>query len=378
MNIARLNYFNPINGVSLNNKLSKKGHPAFLHFSAVVEKIKPGISDKTKEIAFKLYQDYRRPFSLDEARVTKAEQMPESVLSKIEAFVDEKEPIRFVISCFPFKSASSEWALGKYPDNAEKQALLHLANMCASIQEVYTPGAELHVFADGRVFAPIYPGVTDQDATDYLEEMKVLTHQLGLSDSIKFHTVDDFSNSSDPTAIRTEVFDHHLMTLDEVKESIATDSLAKATYSGMKGFLEKQMFSLPEYDGKSNRAIRREAGSIAKEALRRSEAFSAWITETDPAAIRLSSHPKPMDYNAIGVWLSPSLDNWMNPWMGSDVKLNDAKNGHMLIKRKQAEALNLPLVYDSQGRPAGYEIPVDMPSAQREQVITQLKEKPKK
>lgn len=74
-------------------------------------------------------------------------------LALIYGHVKDNQPIRMCIPAFPFKSPNSEVkVLGKLPDKVEEFALAHLNGLCAGIQDIYPPGAELVIISDGIVY----------------------------------------------------------------------------------------------------------------------------------------------------------------------------------------------------------------------------------
>lgn len=64
-----------------------------------------------------------------------------------------RETILMCLPAFPFKSPNtSTKVLGRLPDKAEEFALAHLNGLCASIADIYTPGARLMIVSDGLVY----------------------------------------------------------------------------------------------------------------------------------------------------------------------------------------------------------------------------------
>jgi len=63
------------------------------------------------------------------------------------------QPVRMCLPAFPFKSPNKQnKVLGRLPDKAEEFALAHINGLCAAIQDVYSPGAELTIISDGLVY----------------------------------------------------------------------------------------------------------------------------------------------------------------------------------------------------------------------------------
>jgi pyoverdine/dityrosine biosynthesis protein Dit1 len=77
----------------------------------------------------------------------------ENFLSVIGEFVATESRVETCLPAFPFKSANKVYkVLSSLPDKAEELALGRLNTMCARIQEVYSPGAQVTIISDGITY----------------------------------------------------------------------------------------------------------------------------------------------------------------------------------------------------------------------------------
>lgn len=81
-------------------------------------------------------------------------------LPVIKAFVMAGKQVEMCLPAFPFKSANKVYKVfGTLPDKAEELALDRLNTMCARIEDVYPPGAELVIISDGLVYNGLYNSI---------------------------------------------------------------------------------------------------------------------------------------------------------------------------------------------------------------------------
>lgn len=121
-------------------------------------------------------------------------------------------------------------------------------------------------------------------------------------------------------------------------------------YCGITRFLvEDAMFPGQK---RSRTSVQKTSRVRAYEVIRRSNAWSDLIENLYPDAIRLSIHPQVCGAKKLGIKLMSS-ESWMTPWHGVTL---DTKEGYILVKRAQAEALGARLIYSAQGRPSHYEL----------------------
>jgi pyoverdine/dityrosine biosynthesis protein Dit1 len=278
-------------------------------------------------------------------------------LPKIIAAIEANQPIKFVLPAFPGKSPNFAKVLSPLPDLAEQLALQFLQNLSARIKDLYAPGAQIILCADGRVFSDIV-GMREQDVTDYQADIEKQIDDLQLTDLTTFH-LDQWTQKKNYAEVREilmQKFGVPLSTLQEKvrrganAESDPADAEANRMYRGITRFLVEDS----TFDGqsKSRTAIQKECKARAYEVIRRSNAWSELLSERFPEAIRLSIHPQKCGSRKIGLRLIAN-ETWMTPWHGVAVKVN---NEYTLLKRREAEELGAELIFASNGRPSLFEV----------------------
>jgi len=98
-------------------------------------------------------------------------------------------------------------------------------------------------------------------------------------------------------------------------------------YLGVKRFCSTEIAALhPDYSGKQ---VKKKAASMALDVTRYSDAFSIWLQQEEPKAIRLSCHPKSVDTNKIGIYLNNSHCH-RTPWHNAAVKVHPSEKYQLM------------------------------------------------
>ena len=276
-------------------------------------------------------------------------------LSKIVSAVARWEPVTFVLPAFPGKSPNPAKVLGPLPDMAERRALEFLQYLCDRISQYYSPGAQIILCSDGRVFSDVV-GMRDEDVTAYQEELSRMIVNLELT-SISTFNLEELHGGSDFNQMRSQLMDNHGEPLDLLRAAVSRggkvndcsvdDKEAHRLYCGITRFLvEDAMFPGQK---QSRSAIQKECRIRAYEVIQRSKAWSELIATRFPNAVRLSIHPQSCGANKLGIRLIEP-DHWQTPWHGVAI---DVGGRFILLKRSQAETLGAHLVH-REGRPSHY------------------------
>lgn len=267
-------------------------------------------------------------------------------LPKIEAAIQKHEPVTFVLPAFPGKSPNLEKVLGPLPDQAEHLSLKFLGELCRRIKCFYLPGIKIILCSDGRVFSDIV-GMKEGNVSLYQSELNELLNELGISDITTFNLEDVYGDQSF-SQMRDELMKQFGIPLDVLKHKIQNEDDAHRMYCGITRFLfEDAIFS---EQTKSRSAIQKEARLKAYEVIRRSNAWGELIAKQFPEAVRLSIHPQGCGSLKLGIRLI-SNETWMTPWHGVVV---ETAQGHILLKRSEAEKLGAQIVYSHKGEPSHY------------------------
>lgn len=278
-------------------------------------------------------------------------------LPKIISAVKKNEPVPFILPAFPGKSPNPEKVLGPLPDHAERLSLNFLGTLCRRIKKFYTPGIKMILCSDGRVFSDVV-GMNESDVTAYQVELDRLIKEMSLAD-LSIFNLDYFYKDFHFVQMRDELMKRYGQSLDFLKHKIRNGAKPSASpdeqeanrmYSGITRFLFEDAMHAGQT--KSRTAIQKESRSKAYEVIRRSNAWSALISEHFPEAVRLSIHPQTCGSKKLGIRLIGN-ESWMTPWHGVAV---ESKKGYVLLKRSEAEALGAKLICASDGRHSHYQL----------------------
>lgn len=277
-------------------------------------------------------------------------------LPQVIAAIKNRESIKFVLPAFPAKSPNPAKVLGTLPDMAEKLSLEFLNNLCKQIQKIYSPGAEVILCSDGRVFNDVLD-ITDNDVTHYQRELDLMLKETNFISASTFN-LDDMYSGLSFDQMRERLMEQYGETLESIQDSVRKgskmpcsmeDEEANRQYCGMTRFLVEDAMRPGQVQSRTS--IQKASRQRAYIVIQRSKAWSALIAERFPNAIRLSIHPQTCGTPKLGIRLMEA-ESWMTPWHGVAV---DVGGSFVLLKRAQAEKLGARLVY-RESRPSHYEL----------------------
>ncbi|WP_298623973.1 isocyanide synthase family protein [uncultured Legionella sp.] len=276
-------------------------------------------------------------------------------LPQILSAVKQNKPITFILPAFPGKSPNPKKVLGHLPDFAEQLSLRFLGNLCLQIKKIYTPGIKIMLCSDGRVFSDVV-GMMEHHVGAYQAELDNLIEEMALT-SISTFNLDDFYQNIHFVQMRIELMNSYGSSLDVLRKKVRNgtkplaspdEQEANRMYRGITRFLFED--AMHQGQTKSRTAIQKEAREKAYEVIRRSNAWSRLLEVHFPEAVRLSIHPQTCGAKKLGIRLIGN-ESWMTPWHGVAV---ENKNGYVLLKRSEAEALGATLMCSSNGRHSHY------------------------
>lgn len=309
-----------------------------------------------RDILKKIFQFRRKPLTHLDCDITCSScYFPH--LTKIISFIQAQKPIIFVLPAFPGKSPNLTKVFGPLPDMGEQLALQFLDQFCSKIKQIYSPGAQIIVCSDGRVFSDIV-AINETDVTEYQHEISKMINDLRLTNISTFN-LDEICTDNDFMQMRIELIENFGEPIELLREKvlrgsqhhcIPEDAEAHRMYCGITRFLVEDS-SFPG-QSKSRSAIQKECKTKAYEVIRRSNAWSELISQCFPEAVRLSIHPQTCGSKKLGIRLIGS-ESWMTPWHGVVVKTNE---DFILLKRKEAETLGAQLIFSQSGRPSHFEL----------------------
>lgn len=312
--------------------------------------------DETAKIILTKLMEHRRMIEVKSGCAPDCDECHQPHLEKVSQSILNQQPIRFVLPAFPGKSPNPAKVLGYLPDMAEQQALIFLNALCDRIQDIYSPGAELIICSDGRVFSDVI-GIPESKITAYQREIERLIKELNLNNLSTFNLDDimPFDKGFDST--REELVEQFGQDLDELRKKVKRgaaefsskeDREANRMYSGLTRFLVED--AMIPGQTRSKNSIQKECRKKAYQAIIRSNAWTGLIAEKFPEAIRLSIHPQVCGSQKIGIQLL-GTETWLTPWHGVALYTGDK---YVLMKHSEAKNLDVELVNDESGRPSYY------------------------
>ncbi len=264
----------------------------------------------------------------------------------VDFFTRQELPLQFILPAFPAKSPNASKVLGQLPDLGEEIALHTLQSICDEIKSIYTPGAQVIICSDGRIFAELV-GVSDEAISNYVAGIQSMIDKHGLN-SLSIVNLEDLVADLSFDEARTKVLEQFADPLEQLQESLKASDSFKSLFNGIHRFIvEDRKFMEP---GLSVSKAKEAAKPIALKVIQHSNAWTRFLNYVYPNAIRFSIHPYAAHTDKIGIRITKAADNWLTPWHGVIV-LQD--NEYVLMKKQDAEQAGAQLMYND-GRPYYY------------------------
>lgn len=258
------------------------------------------------------------------------------ILQKIHNRMEFSERLTFILPAFPAKSPSRDKTNGDLPDFGEVLSLQNLQAFCNRLEEIYSPGAEVVICSDGRVFSDVVK-VDDVTIDQYNDGIFSIISEYNLH-SISVFRMDDLYPHLSPADLRNLLIDVYAMDIEQVKHLVLSSSSYKSLFNGIHRFLSED--ELSSTTGLSRSSAQKMTKERTYELLRRSDAWSKLLDSHYPNALRLSIHPHAIGHEKFGIKLVPSSNKWATPWHNVVVKI---KNKYELMHKKKAIEMNATL-----------------------------------
>lgn len=229
-------------------------------------------------------------------------------LNQIAQFVRVSEPLLFTLPAFPCKSPNPDKVLGTLPDEGERLSLAFLDDLCATIEEVYSPGARMLICSDGHIFGDLI-GVPDNDIDAYAKGIREII-RVEKRNRITTFDLADVLGSLSYDEKRARVVDSFAPSPQELRDRVRSDDNAARLYRGITRFLVEDTVGFAG----SRSALQRRCRERAYGVIQRSTAWGALIARHFPRSVRLSIHPQPANAEKFGIRLLGISDMWTTPW----------------------------------------------------------------
>lgn len=257
-------------------------------------------------------------------------------LRRIETAIASNRPIEFILPAFPAKSPNPEKTLGSMPDLGEVLGLKRLQKIADSIKELYEPGALIHICSDGRVFSDLVQ-VSDLQVSIYRDAINEIIAEFNLS-SLRTFNLEDIRSDISFTEMREQLVRNYARSVSEIRSDVREKMEDKLMFNGIHRFMYEDYAALQS--GLSKNQLKKQTKEIAYQVIQRSNAWSRFVEEVFPEAVRLSIHPQFANNRKIGVQLVKCQNQWGTPW--HNVVLQD-ESGLRLVKRREAELMGAEL-----------------------------------
>lgn len=276
-------------------------------------------------------------------------QVLEPHLAKVVQAIENGRKVEMVLPAFPGKSPSRKKTLSHLPDLAEHHAIDELHRLCNEIQEIYAPGALIHICSDGYVFSDLVH-VPDADVKAYTDAIQDYAEQHYPGTFAHFDLRDAYPPLDCLDAMREEMMIEHGQSLVLLQQRFKDDPHMMLMYCGIHRFLSEDYSGLKVFAGMSLNAVKKVAKPASQRVIQRSEAWSALLQARYPHCLRLSIHPQLAVSTKIGIRLVATSDLWRTPWHSVAIKRRGVVT---LEKRSNVDERYHRLVF-RKGRPCHY------------------------
>ncbi|KAH6674037.1 putative pyoverdine/dityrosine biosynthesis protein [Plectosphaerella plurivora] len=249
-------------------------------------------------------------------------------LSMVYKSVRAEEPVLMCLPAFPFKSPNNrDKVLGTLPDKAEEFALAHMNGLCASIGDIYKPGARLTIVSDGLVYNDLL-GVPDKNVWAYGEALRQMAVEKGF-DNLDFSRLQDLVHLpglptpltemtyvANATNFRRALLNSFGRSDYDPSTEISQNKDTCMTYRGYIKFLETDLalvYPVGEDHGRSKTAYKKGIEYIARQMLHRGDAFARAVRENFSSHLRLSIHQS-ANKTKLSISPLPTHTGFTTPW----------------------------------------------------------------
>jgi pyoverdine/dityrosine biosynthesis protein Dit1 len=247
---------------------------------------------------------------------------------KLREKIARGEKLTFLLPAFPAKSSNRAKTESAAPDLGEFLALSSLDEMCAEIGLVYSPGAEVIICSDGRVFNDLVR-VSDADLELYSQRIAQIIATENLT-HLRTYSLEDCTEL-DRTRIREDLVDRYGPSLESIRKGAEEDPGTRMMINGIHRFMKDDL--AVHFPQLSKNRMMLLAKDVAYQVVQRSRSWDGLLATKFPDALRLSIHPYALQHRKFGVKLVSSSDRWATPW--HNVTVQDGA-GYRLMPRSEA------------------------------------------
>ncbi len=291
--------------------------------------------NQTANKVLDIFQDFRMSPTVIDQYESKGKEV---LLSRIEAFINKNEEIKFSMLGYPFKSQNErDKVIGPLPDLGEELSLKNFETFTKRIQSVYSPGARITIVSDGLAFSDVV-GISDVVTAEYYER----TVDMSNKRYVEFLDIRDFYPGLNLHQAREKLLTQFLTTEQELQSKILFDANVNELYRGMIKFQTLEM-AIQNWNSKTQ--LQNAAKKMARQMMFRNESFSKMVQSEMSGHIRLSMHNSTNDGTKYSFQLIPSPKAWTSPWHCAILVNSDGEIE--TIHRKDVNLQTTELVYQN-------------------------------
>jgi pyoverdine/dityrosine biosynthesis protein Dit1 len=263
------------------------------------------------------------------------------ILEKINWFVSNDKPIKFVFPVFHGKSLNRNSIISHLPDAGELIGLQTITHMCEEINAVYSKGVELIIIHEGHFYIDTGIMGSDKDIEEYLEVFARMHAKYPyISD---MNILNFFGENKTYKECRQEFYNKYLLTTKEVEELMQKSESYRELIMSYRKFYTSEFKDV--LFANLSRSQRREI--IKEKAIEHLKLYVGFGNLTakhfnNETYIKLSALYKPPEVlNQVGINIIPNCHTMATTGFFSLVKNKD--NSYNLMKKKDALALGYKL-----------------------------------
>lgn len=267
---------------------------------------------------------------------------------RVKELTVNKERITFLLPAFPAKSVNTDKTLGALPDLGEALALEKLNTLCTEINRLYSPGANVLICSDGRVFNDLV-FVPETNVDNYNNAIKSYVDQKQLN-NLRFYDLNDAYPNLTTEEARIKLLSNEATSIEDIKTLVKKDIDMKTLYNGLHRFMQEDYQYI--HKEKSKNQIRKDTKILTYMMMQRSQAWSHLLSKKFPQTFRLSIHDYQCGSEKFGIKFLSNQETCATPW--HNVVIKEGEN-YRFVKNREAKSLRASLIMLN-GRASHYEL----------------------
>ena len=202
------------------------------------------------------------------------------LVKQVQACLEERRPIQFLLPAFPCKSPNQEKVAGTLPDAAEFYALDYLNRICREIDAIHEYGCEFVIWNDGRVFGDLV-GASNEEISTYEDVLQCF------SSSMIHLQWDNMTNYVENGDLLIEKYGSSSF---DFQQWLHKSENNHQQFIHLRKFMETDSGKRHNRKNLSRRQLQNQMSAVAEQMIKRNEALANLLKSNYPKHIRLSIH----------------------------------------------------------------------------------------